>query len=172
MWGCPCSHCCSMASLCSSADWACMACSWWAADMGVGWPWCWCLWGRGKPAKHQTASARQGQGSGQDEAAKEVRSGESLLRGGSRGHLLGRDQQSRAFGEKEVRCLRNTPISLGALLLSLLLGHHRPALSPPTPSGLLLCIYSVTPSSRGRGLPAQLPGISRPPQERPVLNTQ
>lgn len=38
MWGCPCSHCCSMASLCSSADWACMACSWWAADMGVGCP--------------------------------------------------------------------------------------------------------------------------------------
>lgn len=38
MWWCPCSHCCSMASLWSSADWACMACSWWAADIVGGIP--------------------------------------------------------------------------------------------------------------------------------------
>lgn len=34
----PWSHCCSMASRWSSADWACMACSWCAADMGGGRP--------------------------------------------------------------------------------------------------------------------------------------
>lgn len=38
MWWCPWSHCCSMASLWSSADCACMACSWCAADIGGGSP--------------------------------------------------------------------------------------------------------------------------------------
>ena len=40
MWWCPWSHCCSMASLWSSADCACMACSWWAADICGGRPPC------------------------------------------------------------------------------------------------------------------------------------
>ena len=123
---------------------------------GVGWPRAG-LGGRGCLPNTKQPLLQKGQGSGQDEAAKEVRSGESLPRGGSRDHLLGRDQQSRASAEREVQSLHATPSSLGAPPPQpTARSSQRPALSPPTPSGLLLCIYSPTPSSPGAGV--WLPG--------------
>lgn len=62
---------------------------------GVGWPQAG-LGGRGYLPNTKQLSVQKGQRSGQDEASKEVRSGDSLLRGGARAYFLCRDPWSRA----------------------------------------------------------------------------
>lgn len=74
---------------------------------------------------------------------------------------------SKAEPPRREKCSPCTPppAPLGPLLLSLQPGPHR---GPPTPSGLLLCIYSPTPSSPGAGvwLPGH-PGIFPPHRRGP-----
>lgn len=76
---------------------------------GVGWPQAG-LGGRGYLPNTKQPSVQKGQGSGQDEAGKEVRSGDSLLRGGARAYFLCSDPWSRAPPPTPERRLKVLPL--------------------------------------------------------------
>lgn len=94
-------------------------------------------------------------------------------RSGQESDSRGEDQEitywagtSRAEPPRREKCSSCTPppqLPWGPSSSASCPSSQRPALSPPTPSGLLLCIYSPTPSSPGAGvwLPGH-PGIFPP----------